>query len=458
MTLSGLLAATLWLRLTGVAPLPPPPTPPPHSVAVVPFLNDSPDSSYDYLSEGIGGDIASTLGRIPGLRVAAGGSTTVTDAADPPAAGRRLGVGSVLLGSIRPAGDRLRLSVRLVSVKGGFDIWSEAYERPADDLIAVENEIVMAIVAALRLRGTGGDPADFAAVPQTSPAAHRAYLQGRSALRDESPGRAALAASQFSEAIRLDSTYAPAWAGLAESYVMRFVVESVAPLEVAPLARSAADRALALDSTLVGAWIARAVIRLLYERRLDEAGEDLARAIALDPNRAEGFHWQSHRLLAMGEMDSSLAASRRAIESSPFDASLRAHLGWHYLLARQDSLAVRAFGEAVAIDPAAAGTDEHFSWRPVRVDDPAAAYDSVTMASKTRYISPYTLAVAAAAAGRTAIAVSAVERAIDERTPTALYAGLDPRLDTLRSDRRFWTLLTRRGLTTIPTRKEFPVP
>ena len=110
------------------------------------------------------------------------------------------------------------------------------------------------------------------------------------------------------------------------------------------------------------------------------------------------------------------------------------------------------------IAPGDAGTDEHFSWRPARGADPGAAYDSLAVTSKTRYVSPYELAVAAAAAGRTAIAVSAVERAIDERTPTALYAGLDPRLDTLWSDRRFRALLTRRGLTTIPTRKEFPVP
>lgn len=456
--LSGLLATTLWLRFTGVPPAPPPPAPPPHSVAVVPLLNDSPDSTYDYLSDGIGGELASVLGRIPGLRVAAGGSATAADAADPHAAGTRLGVGSVLLGSIRPAGDRLRVTARLVSVKGGFDIWSEAYDRPAADLIAVENAIVEAIVVTLRLRGTGGDAAGFGFLPQTSPAAHTAYLQGRFALGGPAYDRAALAASHFSEAIRLDSTYAPAWAGLAASYVLRFVMESVAPSTVVPLARSAADRALALDSTLAGAWIARATILLLYDRRTDEAGEGLARAIALDPNRAESFHWQSHRLLALGEVDSSLTASRRAIESSPFDASLRSHLGWHYLLARNDSLADRAFGEAIALDSSKAGSDEPLAWRPARTADPEAAYDSLVAVSRERYVSSYALAIAAAAAGRRAIAISAVSRALKERTPAALYAGLDPRLDTLRSDRRFEALLARHGLTTIPTRREPSVP
>ena len=218
----------------------------------------------------------------------------------------------------------------------------------------------------------------------------------------------------------------PAWAGLAEANVKLYSAGMVSPAEVVPLARSAAERAIALDSAIAEPRFARAVIWLLYDREPAKAGEELQRAIALDPNLADGFHWQSHRFLAMGETDSSLAMSRRAIEASPLDPSLRAHLGWHYLLARQDSLAAGAFAEALALAPGAAAWDEHFAWRPVAPADTGVAYDSLAPAAKARYVSPYAAAVAAAAAGRIAPAVAALSRAVDEHDPAVIFAGLDP--------------------------------
>ncbi|MGH7498309.1 MAG: hypothetical protein ACREL3_05605 [Gemmatimonadales bacterium] len=174
---TGVLAATLWLRVTSAPPAPRPPAPPPHSIAVVPFVSDGPDSSYDYLGEGITGDLTGVLGRIPGLRVAVGGSGLAAGADDPSRIGRKLGVGSVLLGTVRQAGDRLRVTAHLVSVDGGFDVWSEAYEREAADLLEVENEILAAIAAALRLRSPGGEAVVAPVVARTVPAAHAASMR-----------------------------------------------------------------------------------------------------------------------------------------------------------------------------------------------------------------------------------------------------------------------------------------
>jgi TolB-like protein/tetratricopeptide (TPR) repeat protein len=438
---AGLLAVTLWLRATGAPPAPPPPAAAAHSIALVPFDNENPDSTLDYLSAGVTADLASVLGRIRGLRVAANGTVSKADGRDPAAAGRRLGVGSVLHGGVRQVGDGLRISVHLVSVEGGFDIWSEAYERPAAGLLGVENEIVAAIVTALRLRGPAGQVVAPPEVARTTPDAHTALLQGR-----------------FADAVRLDSAYAPAWAGVAWEALHRFIGETTAPGDVIPAARTAAERATALDSTLVEARIARAVIWLLYDRDTDKAGDELRRAIALDPNRPGGFHWQSHRFLALGQLDSSLAAARRAIEASPLAPSLRAHLAWHYLLAREDSLADRVFAQALALDSTIGMSDEHFAWRPVRPADPVAVYDTLEGVAKARYVSPYSLAVAAAAAGQTGPALAALSRAIDERSPAVPYAALDPRLDTLRRSRRFEALLARLHQATIPTRTKPPVP
>ena len=418
----------------------------------MPFVNASPDSSYDYLSEGIGSDLTSALGRIPGLRVAAERSAAALSGDEPAAIGRRLGVGTVLLGSIRPVGDRLRVSAHLVRADGGFDVWSEAYERSEANFLSVESDILAAVVAALRLRGPRGEKLAPAAEFRTSPAAHAAYLRGRLALERSSPGSSETALAGLERAIALDSSYAPAWAGVAEANVRSFLSESAPPEEAIPFAREAAERAVGLDSTLARARIARAVIWLLYDREPGKAAAELHRAIALDPNLPEGFHWEAHRLLAIGQRDSALAAARRAVETSPLDATLRAHLGWQYLLTRDDSLAAVAFARALSLDSSRVALDEHLAWRTAAPADSGRTYDSLVVAAKQRYVSPYALAVVAAAAGKPAEATAALARAISERTPWAMYARLDPRLDALRGTRRFETLLARLPQTTIPSR------
>lgn len=457
---TGLLAVTLWLRGTAAPPAPPrPPVVAPRSIAVVPFINASPDSSYDYLSEGIAADLTGALGPIRGLKVASEGSAAAMSDDTPAAIGRRLGVSTVLLGSIRPVGDRLRVSAHLVSVDGGFDLWSEAYERSEANFLSVESDILTAIVAALKLRGARGDklppPAEF----RTSPAAHAAYLRGRLALARAAAdaGESALAGFEraragFERAVALDSAYAPAWAGVAQVHARTFLSESAPPEETVQHGRQAAERAVSLDSTLVPARITRAIIWLLYDRDLRKSAVELEHAIALNPNLPDGFDWQAHRLLAVGQRDSALAAATRAIELSPLDAGLRAHLGWQHLLLREDSLAAIAFSRAVALDSSRMAVDEHMAWRSVTAADSSAVYDSLVAASKSRYISPYALAVAAAAAGKTAEATAAFARAVAERTPWVIYSRLDPRLDALRGSRRFETLLARLPQATIPSR------
>lgn len=451
---AGFLVITLWLRGTAGPSAPPsPPAPTPRSIAVVPFINASPDSSYDYLSEGIGEDLTSALGRIPGLRVAAGRSAAALSGDNPSAIGRRLGVGTVLLGSIRPVGGRLRVSAHLVSVDGGFDLWSEAYERSEANFLSVESDLLAAIAAALRLRAPDGTKLPPAAEFRTSPAAHAAYLRGRLALERSWPGSSEPALARLEQAIALDSGYAPAWAGVAELHLRSFLSESAPPEDVVPFAREAAERAVELDSTLAAGRIARAVIWLLHDREPGKAAAELRRAIALNPNLPDGLHWEAHRLLAAGRPDSALAAAQRAVEISPFDAALRAHLGWQHLLTRNDSLSAVAFARAWSLDSSRVALDPHMAWRAATPADSGRGYDSLVAAARERYVSPYALAVAAVAAGKPDQAADAVARAIAERTPWALYAGLDPRLDALHGTRRFESLLARLPQATIPSRQ-----
>ena len=239
---------------------------------------------------------------------------------------------------------------------------------------------------------------------------------------------------------------------MAQASLRDFLTETALPDEVIPLARQATERAVFLDNTLATARIARSVIWLLYDRDPAKAAAEIDRAIALDPSLPDGYDWQAHRLLAVGQTDSAIATARQAVESSPFDAALRAHLGWQYLLARQDSLAAVTFARARALDSALATTDEHMAWLTRLPADSGSAYDSLVAAGKEHYVSAHALAVAAVAGGRTSEAIAALSRAMTERTPWVTYARLDPRLEALRGNRRFEMLLTRLPQTTIPTR------
>jgi adenylate cyclase len=443
-----LVIVTIWLRVTAGPPAPPgvEPAATPRSIAVLPFINASPDSSYDYLSEGISADLTTTLGRVRGLRVAGGQSAIALAGEDPVTIGRRLRVASVLVGSIRPVGDRLKISTHLVSEEGGFDLWSEAYERPLAGFMSVERDIVAAVAVSLKLRSA----LPAASLFRTAPAAHDAYLKARLSLARSAPGGGRLAAADFRQVIALDSNYAPAWAGLAQANLRDFLSETALPEEVIPPARQATERAIVLDSTLAVARIARAAIWLLYDRDPSKAAAEIERAIALDPNLPDGYDWQARRLLVVGQIDSAIAAARRAIESSPFDATLRAHLGWTYLLAREDSLADVALARARSLDSTLSTADESMAWQATLPADSGSAYDSLVAAGKEHYVSAYSLALAAVAGGRTSEAIAALSRAIAERTPWVMYARLDRRLEALRGNRRFETLLARLPQTTIP--------
>jgi eukaryotic-like serine/threonine-protein kinase len=443
-----LLVVTLWLRGTAPPAPRPRPEPTPRSIAVIPFMNASPDSAYDYLGAGLGGDLTGVHGRIPGLRVAGERSAAALAGEDPVTIGRRLRVSAVLFGTIRPVTDRLRLSAHLVSVDGGFDIWSEAYERGENNLYNVEGDIVGAVITALKLRSVSTRPPDPPAL-RAALGAHNAYLEGRWRLSRRELDAAEYAAAGFERAISLDSSYAPAWAGAAAAYLRGYLTDSSPPEEAIPRARRAVERAIALDSTMAEAWIARAVIELLYDREPRKAGTDLDRALSINPNLAEAWDWQAHQRLALGMRDGALAAARRAVDTSPLDPVVRAHLGWQYFLAGQDSLADLAISRAQTLDAAAVIADGRVAWRTAPPAD-SAAYDSLVQVAREKYVSPYALAIAAVASGKRAQAVAALRRAMAERAPWAVYARVDPRLASLRRDRAFEALLARLPQTTIP--------
>jgi len=476
--LAGLLAASLWLRYTAPAATTAPAVrvaaPAPPSVAVRPFLTLGPDTAAAPIGPAIAAELADAMGQVPGLRVADPASVRAAarGSGDPREIGGHLGVGAVLEGSVRLAGDRLRLSAHLVSVDQGFDLWSETFDQPVADLLAVRDSIARSVASTLR-PGARLRPAAV-----TTPDAFLAYLRGREALAGRAVDDAEPAIAAFTDALRLDSMYAPAWSGLAEARVRELEVGVRAPAEAAEGARAAASRALALDGLDVRALLARGAVRMLYDRAWASAREDFRRAAALEPGRAATAHRLSHLFLAEGWLDSSLAASRAAIAESPLDATLRVHLGWHYAMAGDDSLIGAALAGAGALEGVPV-TDEHaplllevtgdslavdrlaraVAQAPERLDllaelarmhalagrpDTARALLARIQAlADARYVSPYALALVHAALAETRPAIAQLERALREGDPAVLELPLDPRLATLRRDPRVAGLVRR---------------
>jgi TolB-like protein/tetratricopeptide (TPR) repeat protein len=472
----GLLGLSLWLRYN--APVPAPvarsPVTRPNSIAVLPLVNASPDSANEYYSDGITEELTGALGRVPGLRVAAPSSTFMLKGRgeDPRDIGRRLDVGTVLEGSVREDNGRLRVSVHLVSVREGFDLWSETYERAAGDIWAVQQEIARAVVATLRVPGARTLPT---MPPPTSILdAYTTYLRARHALSRPGAPDPSQAAALFGEAIRVDSSFAPAWAGLAAAQALRAVVQGARPADVMPAARDAAARALALDSTLALAHSTIGQIHFLYDRNWSGADSAFQRALLINPNRPEVHHWYSHLLVALDRNDEAVAHARRALELSPLDPEMIAHFGWHALYARRYADAREALDRATVMDSSLAGSryllgllaevqgdyelaESHYRGvldrAPAdlealaslgrahaldgRPDDARAVLARLDSLSADRYVSPFLLAGIAEALGDRRRAFAWLEEAVADHAVQLVYLRLDPRLDRLRGDRRY---------------------
>jgi TolB-like protein/Tfp pilus assembly protein PilF len=440
---------------------------------VLPFINTNPDSADDYLGYGVAAELTRALGQLPRLRMADRASAFGGGDRDPVTLGRRLDVGSVLEGTVRRAGDRLRITAHLVDVEEGFDLWSETYDRGTADLLQIQAEIRGAIAGILHV-SVGVDSAGRLGQPTSSPEAYDAYLAGLYRLSRPSPEAAQAAVASFSRAIRLDSSFALAYAGLAEAHTLGGSVQSLPPRLTVVAAETAALRALELDSTLAAPHRALGAIRFGYNRDWQAAEAELERAIALEPRSPAGYQAYSRFLLAMGRSGESLQAIQRAVEVSPAAPGVVEHLGWHYLHAREYGPARDALDRSIVMD----STD----WRPhfdlSLLEQAAGNFDAarahlqraVELApwptelqvasgqinalsghsdvaqsilqqlqetSASQYISPYLIACIEAALGQRSEAFASLGRAVKERSDLVPYLRIDPRLDSLRTDARF---------------------
>lgn len=262
----------------------------PTSIAVLPFANMSADPEDQYFSDGLAEDLVNALTRLPALRVASRTSSFRfrNRQADVREIGRELGVGAILEGSVRRAGDRLRVNVQLTSVEDGYNIWSERYDRQMVDVFDVQDEIVQSTVKTLA-PALGGEARAALRRPTENLKAYDLYLKGRHFWNQRSPAVFGMAIRFFEEAIALDPQYALAHAGLADCYSILRVYGWTPPEHSQPRALEAVTRALALDPRLPEAHFSRALYEFYFERTWRSARVPFTEAISMNP-RMSMFH------------------------------------------------------------------------------------------------------------------------------------------------------------------------
>jgi serine/threonine protein kinase/Flp pilus assembly protein TadD len=310
-------AGTFWFRNSGVADRQM--TSVPRSIAVLPFDNQSSAPEDDHFPVGLADELITALGAIPGLKVAARTSTFALHSAgtELSAIASRLGVATVLEGSIRRDSARVRISARLVQARDNTVLWSHMYDMPARDVFTVQEQIARSIADALNVQlSSSAVDSLFAGTPTTSPEAHDLYLRGRYLRTRPTRERLEQAVAYFRGAIEHDPNFAEAYSGLAETYVNLANFGYITAAEGFEAADIAAARAVTLNPRLAEAYTSHGYV-LTSRRSFGPAESAFRRALDLNPNSALGHHYYSLLLAILDRTDEALEQNRRAREIDP---------------------------------------------------------------------------------------------------------------------------------------------
>ena len=331
-------------------------TPPPHSIAVLPFINMSGDKEQQYFSDGLTEELLNSLSRINKLQVAAPTSSFSFQGEHPDIAtvAHKLNVGAVLEGSVRRAGNTVRITAQLINAVTGFHLWSETFDRDLKDVLKVQTEIATAVASALKVTLLGNEAARIELGGTRNPGAFDAYLRASKALRSgQGTSSYQSAIAGYTEAIRLDPNYALAFAGRSialSSYAGEFVNDT-GIREFYAKSEADARQALKLAPELAEGQLALA--RFYGSTPLDytHAGEVYERALALAPGDAEVLARSGAFAVVMGRFDAGLAAVRHAVALDPLNPQTHEALGESLFWARRYQEAVAVFGEVTSLEP-----------------------------------------------------------------------------------------------------------
>jgi serine/threonine protein kinase/tetratricopeptide (TPR) repeat protein len=456
------------------------------SLAVLPLATAADAGETDYMADGITESLINALSQLPKLKVMARSTVFRYKGrdVDPQVVGRELGVRAVLAGRLQATADRVVVRSELVDTTDGTHIWGGQFQRRASDVLVLQEEIAQEIAGQLRLRLTRDDQKRLRKRHTENPRAYEAYLRGRFELATRTSEGLSKAIECFERAIAEDGQYALAYAGLADGYTLISAgAYVVSPAEGANRARRAAEEAIRLDDGLAEAHSALGFVRFRIDWDWTAAEASLKRACALNPGHAPAHHRYALLLSAIGRHDEALAEIRRAHELDPLSLIIGTAYGRTLHFGGRCEQAIAQFRRTLEMDQhfVQAHFDLALSYMEVgRFTDAIAELQTQLEASGRR---PVMLAVLgnafarsgqieqaremaaalrqAAAAGRATVAdlsyvlvglgefdeaLDCIERGVDARVGTLVYAKVEPMLQPLRSHPRFQRLLHRLGL------------
>jgi serine/threonine-protein kinase len=455
------------------------------SVAVLPFRNLGSDPDDAYLSDGLTEEIISHLGKLESVRVAARTSSfAFRESGTPPeTAGRRLGVSTVLDGSVRRTADRLEVEASLVRATDGQELWRERYDREMADVFAIQEDIAGAIVATLEGHLETSRPRRVVRRYTESLTAFELYLRGRYEGRHRSRHGLLRGIEFFERAVSADPHYALAYVGLADFYSLMAWYRFQSPREAFPRAGVAAMRALERDDLLSQAHASLGAVRFYHQWDWGGAERAITRALELHPDEPTGLHVYGEFLLAQGRLGEALEHATRAREADPLAANINAGIGWVHYFAREFDRAITQFQRTLALDPGyaflhwflgqsqlaagdldgalatlrsgAVSSNRHTAMeaylgyvyaRTGEEQRARAALAELRSRAASEYVPADCLAVLHLGLGERDEALVWLERAVGERALHVVFLGVDPMFDELRDDGRFQGLLQSVGL------------
>jgi len=454
------------------------------TVAVLPFEDLSQSQEAAYLADGFSTEISTALSRLAGLRVVSRSATFQfrNQHEDVRKIAAQLGVANVLEGSIRLEGNRIRVNVQLSSATDGFEVWSDSYDRQLADVFAIQDEISVAVVNAMKLHLPPGVIVSVAENHSRDLQAYDHYLRGRYFWNERSLEGLQKAEEQFLAAVSIDGGYAAAYAGLSDVYVSLYDYGFLSVEESNIKAADAANRALALNPRLAEAHTSLAHIDL-HQWHWGDAERRFRKAVELDPNSAQAHHWYALALTALGRVDQAVDQLIIARNLEPLSTLMNADLGMAFFAATryQESIdqelktleldpenrtalwilglsyegigrlddAVEQFEGVLRIYPDNLNLKSSLAHAYAgigRIADARALLDELLSQSGEPDFPTYTIAVVEAGLGENDEALHWLEKTYEQKSGWVRYLKVDTRLDPLRSDPRFAELITRIGL------------
>jgi TolB-like protein/Tfp pilus assembly protein PilF len=452
------------------------------SIAVLPFTDMSQAGDQEYFSDGLTEDIITQLAKIKAFKVTSRTSVTKYKGQKKSLKeiGNELGASIILEGSVQKSGDKVRITAQLINARNDEHLWAETYDRTLDDIFAIQTDIATQIASALKASLSAEEEQGLSKKYTDDSEAYQLYLQGRFEWNKRFEAHVRKSITYFKQAIEKDSTYALAYAGLGDAYLMLGVYSALRPDESFPVGKMYAEKALKLDPTLAEAYATLIDIYIHYDWDAEAAEKYFQKAVEFNPGYANAYHWHSEVYAMRHQFDKAIEESRKALEHDPYNVSINMQLGKNFIYAGQYNLALEQLQKTLAFDSASsivhynlalayaamkeldkalvhAEKGAAFGQGNTRMivvagyikaisgkkEDANRMYDDLFQQSKTKYVPEYDMATLSVGLGNHEQAMQHLEHAYKNHEPWMPFIGMNPLFDSLKNKKLFQELILR---------------